>query len=264
MEDLTMTVYECSLPVEAHMICDLLARAGVSARVDGEFLAGAGGELPLGNTIKVRVDPSRAAEAREVIDEWQRLSPPPDGVPRTIIRSPWRSPLWFMFGAVIGGGIMLLALRTPVSADTGDTNGDGIVDETYVYNGAVVSRIDYDRNADRKVDARWLYDINGNAVRYESDDDFDGDFEWSNEVEANSIMDRVLDTNGDGKPERVEHHRHNILRSEDVYAEDGHVIVRNHYDAWRLISREYDKDGDGTFERRVEFDALGDPLSPAP
>ena len=67
MESLTTSVYECSLPVEAHMICDLLARAGISARVDGEFLAGAGGELPLGNTIKVRVDPSRAAEAREVI-----------------------------------------------------------------------------------------------------------------------------------------------------------------------------------------------------
>ena len=29
------------------MICDLLARAGISARVDGEFLAGAGGNLPV-------------------------------------------------------------------------------------------------------------------------------------------------------------------------------------------------------------------------
>jgi|KBSMisStaDraftv2_1062788.scaffolds.fasta_scaffold830519_1 hypothetical protein len=44
MEDLREKVYECTLAVEAHMICDLLARAGISARVDGEFLAGAGGE----------------------------------------------------------------------------------------------------------------------------------------------------------------------------------------------------------------------------
>ena len=64
MENLTATVYECSLPVEAHMICDLLARAGISARVDGEFLAGAGGDLPLGSSVRVRVNPSRAAEAR--------------------------------------------------------------------------------------------------------------------------------------------------------------------------------------------------------
>jgi len=78
MEDLREKVYECTLAVEAHMICDLLARAGISSRVDGEFLAGAIGELPLGSAIKVRVDPSRAAEAREVIDEWERLQPPPE------------------------------------------------------------------------------------------------------------------------------------------------------------------------------------------
>jgi hypothetical protein len=55
MEDLREKVYECTLPVDAHMICDLLARAGISARVDGEFLAGVLGELPVGSTIKVRV-----------------------------------------------------------------------------------------------------------------------------------------------------------------------------------------------------------------
>src|SRR5690349_10699722 len=101
MESLTTSVYECSLPVEAHMICDLLARAGISARVDGEFLAGAGGDLPLGNTIKVRVDPSRAVEAREVIAEWERDNPP-DPAPQPVTRAAWRSPLWFMAGAVVG------------------------------------------------------------------------------------------------------------------------------------------------------------------
>jgi len=78
MEDLREKVYECTFAFEAHMICDLLARAGISSRVDGEFLAGAIGELPLGSAIKVRVDPSRTAEAREVIDEWERLQPPPE------------------------------------------------------------------------------------------------------------------------------------------------------------------------------------------
>lgn len=75
MEQLTERVYECSLAVEAHMICDLLSRAGISARVEGEFLQGAAGDLPLGNTVKVRVDPARAAEAREVIADWEKLQP---------------------------------------------------------------------------------------------------------------------------------------------------------------------------------------------
>jgi hypothetical protein len=80
MENLSEKVYECSFGVEAHMICDLLARAGISARVDGEFLQGAGGELPLGSSIKVRVAPKNAAEARAVIDEWEKLQPAEEGL----------------------------------------------------------------------------------------------------------------------------------------------------------------------------------------
>jgi hypothetical protein len=39
MQQLKEKVDECALAVEAHMICDLLARTGISARVDGEFPA---------------------------------------------------------------------------------------------------------------------------------------------------------------------------------------------------------------------------------
>src|SRR4051794_10309928 len=144
MEDLRESVYACTLAVEAHMICDLLARAGISARVDGEFLAGAGGDLPLGSTVKVRVAPSRAAEAREVIDEWQRLEPP-DPTPIPPNRSSWRSPLWFFCGAMLGGGLMLLALRTPARTDSVDFDGDGRAEETYYYAGQILVRVEYDR-----------------------------------------------------------------------------------------------------------------------
>ena len=127
MEDLREKVYECTLAVEAHMICDLLARAGISARVDGEFLAGAGGDLP-GSTIKVRVDPARAIEAREVIDEWERLQPPPDP---TVIspRSRFRSPLFFLAGLLAGGVLVFLALKPVATLSSADFNGDGIEDE---------------------------------------------------------------------------------------------------------------------------------------
>ena len=41
MEQLTEKAYECNRAVEAHMVCDLLSQAGISARVDGEFLQSA-------------------------------------------------------------------------------------------------------------------------------------------------------------------------------------------------------------------------------
>src|SRR5688500_2824530 len=125
MENLSESVYECTLAVEAHMICDLLARAGISSRVDGEFLAGAVGELPAGSAIKVRVDPSRAAEARSVIDEWERLQPPATSSATPPPRPRWRSPLWFVAGFIAGGGVIFLALRTPYVEDSADLDNDG-------------------------------------------------------------------------------------------------------------------------------------------
>ncbi len=66
------TVFHASTSLEAHLVQQLLERAGISARIDGEFLQGAAGELPPGNLIRVRVAPERAVEAREIIAEWEK------------------------------------------------------------------------------------------------------------------------------------------------------------------------------------------------
>ena len=72
------TVYETSLGFQAHMVCDLLLAAGVPARVDGAYLQGISGEIPIGNAVRVRVEPDRVAEARAVIAEWERAAIPSD------------------------------------------------------------------------------------------------------------------------------------------------------------------------------------------
>lgn len=260
MEDLREKVYECTLAVEAHMICDLLARAGISARVDGEFLAGAGGELPLGSTIKVRVDPMRATEAREVIDEWERLQPPSEPAIAPP-RSRMRSPMWFFLGVLAGGTILFIALRSPYSQFGADLDGNGVDDETYHYVGATLDRVDYDRNGDGKVDARWFSDVGGAPVRYEGDDSFDGLFEWKSEAKVGQIVTSTLDSNANGKPDQVAHWQHGVIRSIDVYDEAGlRVVARRHFvdGAWNDTT-EFDDDGDGAFERRVDYDRYGEP-----
>ena len=83
MEQLTEKVYECNFAFQAHLIVDLLSQAGISARIDGEFMPGIAGEIPIGNLVKVRVDPARAAEARDFIDDWEKLESPPDPEPET-------------------------------------------------------------------------------------------------------------------------------------------------------------------------------------
>lgn len=72
------TVYETTFGFQAKMICDLLLAAGVPARVDGSYLQGIGGEIPLGNAVRVRVEPERESEARAIIAEWERAPIPSD------------------------------------------------------------------------------------------------------------------------------------------------------------------------------------------
>jgi len=72
------TVYETMLAFQAQMICDLLVGAGVPARVDGAYLQGISGEIPLGNAVRVRVAAERAVEARAIIAEWEHAEIPSD------------------------------------------------------------------------------------------------------------------------------------------------------------------------------------------
>jgi hypothetical protein len=258
MEQLTERVYECNLAVEAHMVCDLLSQAGISARVDGEFLQSAAGEIPLGNTVKVRVDPSRAAEAREVIADWEKLQPAePTSVP-VRNRSGYKSLLWFAAGLVVGGSGMFLALRTPATFDSVDYDGDGHEDIHYQYNGRAIARMDFDRDDDGRVDARWVFDINGAESEYDADDDFDGRFEWHGAAEDGEVVRNVLDADGNGQPEQVAYSKNSVRERLDYYA-NGRVVKREQYRAGLLASAEYDSNGDGEFERRVRFDTKGDP-----
>lgn len=261
MENLSQSVYECTLAVEAHMVCDLLTQAGISARVDGAFLTGAGGDLPLGNTVRVRVDPAHAAEAREVIAEWEKTQTG-DKVPPATASPRFKASLWFLVGFMAGCGFVLLALsmRTRATNQGVDYDGDGRPDTVIHYYGQDVTQTDLDRNRDGLVDARWTFDGSGLVKHYESDDDFDGHFEWQDEVEFGEITRGVLDADGDGRPEQVWHSENGVLHSIDFYfASGGRIVKRAYFDAGLLVSAEYDDDGDGLFERRVRYDRHGEP-----
>jgi hypothetical protein len=208
--------------------------------------------------VKVRVDPSRAGEAREVIADWEKLQPPEPTPARPRTNSGLGSFLWFSAGLLVGGGVMFVGLRTPTTGDSVDYDGDGHDDIHYVYHGRAISRIDYDRDDDGRVDARWIFDVNGAEKEYDADDDFDGRFEWQGKVEDGEVVRNVLDADGDGQPDRVEFSRNGVVESVEYIAR-GHVVKRERYQAGLLSSAEYDDDGDGRFERHVELDAKGDP-----
>ena len=166
LEMLSEKVYECTLAVEAHMICDLLARAVVSARVDGEFLAGAGGDLPLGNTVKVRVDPARAAEARDIIADWEKLQPPEPIRPREDLLAFTHVVLRRLAGR--RRALYLVSQRrdqfpAPIMTAMASTTRP-------IITWAACAFDRYDSNADGKVDVRWSSRFTWPAERNTTED----------------------------------------------------------------------------------------------
>ena len=67
-------VYWAADPQDAHQVRALLEEAGVRARVVGEMLSAAAGELPMGpaGSPRVWVPKSDEARARQVVEDWEK------------------------------------------------------------------------------------------------------------------------------------------------------------------------------------------------
>lgn len=71
-DDLTV-IYRAAHPIEAHMVRNFLKEAGIPATVDGDYLTGALGDLPMGWTTapRVLVCEANAGAARALIEAAQ-------------------------------------------------------------------------------------------------------------------------------------------------------------------------------------------------
>jgi hypothetical protein len=68
-------VYSAQSPVDAHIVKGLLEQQGITALVNGEYLQGGIGELPLIDLVTVRVAESDVEAAREIIREYEESTP---------------------------------------------------------------------------------------------------------------------------------------------------------------------------------------------
>jgi len=255
------TVYHANLAVDAYIIRDLLERAGVPAQVAGEHLQSGVGELPM-SQVRVVVHPDHADEARRIIAEWERQTPTStDTTPPAAASSRWSwAPFTFVIGGALGFGAAWMLFSTPYRTDGVDYDGDGIYDETYHYAGQRLTRTDLDRNGDRRVDGRWLYDTNGVATGWESDDDFDGRFEVTARLERSQFVEERVDRDGDGRSNTVVRYRNGIAIERDLLdAATARVVKRQRFTGDLLSSAEIDADGDGQFEPKVEYDEFEEP-----
>lgn len=65
------TVFRAANALEAHLVADLLERSQIPARIEGEFLAGAIGDLPVTGLVRVVVEEVDVELARSIIAQWE-------------------------------------------------------------------------------------------------------------------------------------------------------------------------------------------------
>lgn len=65
------TVFQAANALEAHLVADLLERSHIEARIEGEYLTGAIGDLPVAGLVRVVVREEDAELARSIIAQWE-------------------------------------------------------------------------------------------------------------------------------------------------------------------------------------------------
>ena len=63
-------VYSAETTTEAHLIKGLLENHGISAFVNGHYLQGAFGELPVINMIQIMVDAADEHHAQQILQDY--------------------------------------------------------------------------------------------------------------------------------------------------------------------------------------------------
>ena len=64
-------IYEASHGAQAKLILDLLMRANLKARIDGEYLQGGIGSIQAQGLVKVMIRKSDYEQGKKLINEWE-------------------------------------------------------------------------------------------------------------------------------------------------------------------------------------------------
>jgi len=249
-------LYEAANTIEAHMILGLLEQAGLTARIDGEYLQGGIGELQAIGVVRVMINEGDHGQGKSVLEAWDANQPSPEPMPQIKKENSYLSVLG---GFVAGIIVMVLYCNTPMTDDGIDYNGDGSLDEKWKYVNYRMAEMELDRNLDAKLDLISKYDRKGLIESSKSDDDFNGTFETQSYYKNGSSVWLKSDTTGDGfKDYRIDF-KHGLINTVSyIDPITMHVIKVEHYGSLKLESAELDTNRDGILDTVVEYDEIGE------
>lgn len=260
------TVYEADTTAEAYMIAGLLQQLEMQSVVSGSRLTGAIGELPVTGLIKVQVPTAMREEAIKVIEQWDKSNPAEDTVPAANQTSTFfGKTVIFLFGLALGATALFIydysPSKTVVSEDGIDYNGDGELDEKWIFNGSFIKEQRFDRNRDGTWDDAALYNDKGLIQTVISDNNFDGHFENSSEYQNGLLIFTKTDENKDNRPELISKFRHGVLYKTWYYdLVTGKLVHEQTFKDGALVSARLDSNSDGTLDTDINYDAYERPI----
>lgn len=190
-------IYEASNSVEAHIVLNMLRNAGLACCIEGEYLEGAAGRLPVQGLVRVMVAAKDFEQAAHLVKEYESTPvEPTESVSEKSARWGWGG--IFLAGLVFGVAVTVFFYRVPVSTEGVDHNHDGVLDETWIYsaNGTIL-RSEFDRNFDGKVDYVVAYSGKGVTESSKEDNDFNGTFETVGKYVDGNLSAIEIDEDGD-------------------------------------------------------------------
>lgn len=258
------TLYEASNAIEAHMLVDLLRQEDIDAHIHGAALQGAMGEVPAAGLVRLVVDEESYAAARVVIDRWERTEVQPAPPSKPASRSSGLRML--LLGLAIGVGATYAAYRAPATTDGVDYNGDGSLDETWTRSpNGMPTKLEVDRNLNRKVDYIAHYNGRGILESADSDENFDGVFETRLGFRDGNVEVVDTDTDGDGFPDLRMIYAHGVLATvEFINPTTGRSLRMEHHALGLLRFADVDSNRDGTLDTRITYTKLGEVASREP
>ena len=282
-----ISIYQAANLADAHLIRHLLQEERIDAFIAGEYLQGALGEIPANTPIEVRVAPEDAARARAIVQAWESAPIDPamfddddpndastdattgafgasnDPTQRPQFRA-FAAIVWLLGGAALGASAMWAASHGPRNEAGYDYNGDGELDERWIYAGDRVERIETDRNRDGKIDQIARYDADGQASRVDADRDFDGTLEERTDYRHGQALRTELDRDRDGRAEYRAEYIHGTIFREEWLGANGDVVKRIEYERGDPREGAIDSDGDGRLDTARTYAPNGEILRSVP
>lgn len=254
------------------MIKELLNMQGIEAHINGEHLQSGVGELPAINLVKVSVNDNDFAQAKEIIELWesQEIAQEPASEitadSRSLFPGSYRHYISFLLGLALGAIAVYWSIQSPVTQDAMDLNADGRFDEFYFYRSGLISKMEVDRNFDGKIDFITDYDRAGLAELSNADENFDGVFETTLAYQNNQVTYEKSDSNADGEIDLVtNYHPTEPIRLVTFYdLQSGHARKEQRIVMGKLVSADWDSNGDGVMDTIITYDAYEEEVSRKP